>query len=121
MPSQRILLVEDEVLISFAFEAVLTDAGYDVLTAPDGPSALAELERDPARFDCLITDIRLPGMDGWSVAKRVRELRPDLPVIYTTGDSHDEWGTRGVSDSSVLKKPFKLDDAVTHVGEVLTR
>lgn len=121
MRGQRILLVEDEALISYAFEAMLTDAGYDVLTAPDGKSALSELERDSARFDCLITDIRMPGMDGWSVAKRARELRPDLPVIYTTGDSDDEWMAKGVSDSSVLNKPFKLDDAVIRVAEVLNR
>lgn len=121
MPSQRILLVEDEALIAFAFEAMLADAGYDVITTADGRSALAELERDPARFDCLITDIRMPGMDGWSVAKRARELRPDLPVIYTTGDSFGEWMAKGVSYSSLLKKPFKLEDAVARVGEVLIR
>lgn len=57
---------------------------------PDGAAALAEFQREPWQFDCLITDIWMPGMDGWTVAGRVRDVRPGIPVIYTTGDSDDE-------------------------------
>jgi CheY-like chemotaxis protein len=119
MASERILLAEDEVLISFALESALEDAGYRVVWAASGDAALLSLEQDPEQFDCLITDIRMPGIDGWAVADRARELRPDLPIIYITGDSQSEWPKRGVPNSSLLAKPFKLDDAAARVAEVL--
>lgn len=120
MAAARILLVEDEALVSFAIEATLADAGYEVVTVRDGAAALVEFERDPARFHCILTDVRMPGrLTGWDVADRARELRPDIPVIYTTGDTDEEWATRGVPGSSVLSKPFKLDDAVSKISQAL--
>jgi two-component system, OmpR family, response regulator len=121
MADARILLVEDEALVSMALEAMLEDAGYRVIVAPDGAAALAEFQREPWQFDCLITDIWMPGMDGWTVAERVREVRPGIPVIYTTGDSDDEWRIRGVPNSTVLNKPFALDDAIAQVADAIGR
>ena len=119
MTAARILLVDDEVLITMAVEAALEDAGYEVTTVSNGDTALALFERDPHKFDCLVTDVRMPGTDGWKLANRVRELRPGVPVIYMTGDSEVEWQAKGVADSNVLAKPFNLKEAVALVVDAV--
>lgn len=119
MTAARILLVDDEVLVTMAIEAALEDAGYEVTSLPNGDTALAEFERDPGKFDCLMTDVRMPGTDGWKLADRVRELRPGVPVIYMTGDSEVEWQAKGVANSNVLTKPFKLNEAVALVADAV--
>lgn len=101
------LLVEDEALVALALEAQLEDAGFDILIASRGDKALVELEREnPGRFAGLVTDIRLPEVDGWAVATRARELVPTLPVVYMSGDSGAEWAAYGVPGSIMLAKPF---------------
>ena len=65
-------------------------------------------------------DINVPGrLDGWDVAKRARELRPDIPVIYMTGLAADDWASRGVPNSLLLQKPFALAQIVTAVAQML--
>ena len=123
MRGQRILLVEDEALISYAFEAMLTDAGYDVLTAPDGKSALSELERDSARFDCLITDIRMPGMDGWEAARAVRaspEIK-DTPILAATAMFRDSdlKTCMEAGCNSYIVKPFTFLELQSKIRELL--
>lgn len=73
----------------------------------------------PQRFNSLVTDIKMPGMNGWRVTAEVRQHCPYIPVIYTTGDSDTEWMTKGVRDSVGLSKPFKLDEAARCVAEAL--
>lgn len=69
-----LLLVEDETLVAVPLEQELIDEGFDVRLAYDGRAALSELVRDAARFSGVITDIRLPAVDGWAISKRAREL-----------------------------------------------
>ena len=87
MASHRLLLVEDEFLIRMTLSEVLTDDGFEVLEAEDGPAALALLEKEDD-IALMLTDIQLPGgVDGKTLASRVRERRPDLPVIFMSGRS----------------------------------
>jgi CheY-like chemotaxis protein len=68
----------------------------------------------------LVTDIELGGrLTGWDVAQRARELKPDLPVIYMTGNSGDEWASRGVPNSVLITKPFAPAQIVTAVSQAL--
>ena len=86
-----LFLVEDDALIRDFLESSLTEAGFAVVNVGDGTKALAEFDADATRFRALVTDIRLgPGPDGWAVARRARELVPDMPVVYMTGDSAHE-------------------------------
>ncbi len=104
----RILLAEDEVLVrELAFED-LSDAGFDVVAARDGESALAILQDDRA-FDVLFTDIRMPGsVDGWQLAEEAKRLIPGLKAIYSTGlDDSDRQLDPG---DRLLKKPYRLED-----------
>lgn len=100
----KVLLVEDEAGVRLMTANGLARAGYEVTEAPDGAAALRYLE-DGAAPDVLITDIRMPGADGWTVARAYRERLPDLPVLYITGFSDE---SEPVPGGMVLPKPFRI-------------
>ena len=80
----RVLVVEDDPFVREMAVAGLEDAGYEVIEAGSGEDALRLLQAGIA-LDALLTDIRLPGANGWVVARAYRERFPDLPVLYVTG------------------------------------
>ena len=58
-------------------------------------------------YNALLTDVRLgDGVDGWEVARRIRQKEPSLPVIYVTGSTAEEWASQGVPSSILVSKPF---------------
>jgi DNA-binding response OmpR family regulator len=117
-----LLLAEDEALIRMHLEEELRDAGFDVVTALDGAQAMTELETDAARFRGVVTDIRLKvGAEGWEVAKRARELAPGIAVVYVSGDSAHEWGSRGVPESVMVAKPFVAVQVITAMSTLLNQ
>ena len=117
--SNLILLVEDEALVLMTIETALQEAGYEVLTAADGREALGVLEGRVEELGALVTDVRLGKPDGWAVARRARELKPTLPVVYVTGDSAHEWAAQGVPGSVLVEKPFAPAQIVTAVSTLL--
>ena len=104
----RVLVVDDEASIRDLLSKTLALAEYDVELAPDGPAALECLRLD--RYDLLITDLQMPGMDGFTVIQAARRLNADLSVIIITGFSTEasaiEAANLGVS--GYLTKPFKV-------------
>lgn len=106
----RILLVDDEPGIRKALARALRREGHEVLTAPDGRQALAIAQRDHP--DLVITDIRMPGMDGLELLRRLRERRARVPAIvisaYATTETAVEAMRLGACD--FLAKPFKLPE-----------
>lgn len=112
-----LLVVEDEPLVRELIVLELDDAGYDVIEAGDGATALRLLADNP-RVALLFTDIRLPGgMTGWDIAERARVLRPGIPVIYATGYSGDD--PRLVPGAHFLRKPYRpamVIDAIASLG-----
>lgn len=83
--STKILVVEDEFLIRLVLAEALADEGYDVLEAETGEAAMSMLEADGS-VGLLLTDMQLPGrLDGRALAASARRVRPDLPVIFTSG------------------------------------
>ena len=117
--STLVLLVEDEPLVLMTVETALQDAGYQVLPAHDGREALALLEERVEELGALVTDVRMGDPDGWAVARRGRELKPSLPVVYITGDSAHEWAAHGVPGSVLVEKPFAPAQIVTGVSSLL--
>lgn len=106
-PAPRILLVEDEPLILDLIASTLEDGGFEVLQATNAKDAMAELEAAAGELAGLVTDVNLgPRAKGWDVARRALELRPNLPVVYMTGDSAHDWTSQGVPESVILSKPF---------------
>jgi DNA-binding response OmpR family regulator len=105
-PKPLILYVEDEALIAIPGEDVLTDAGFEVEHVDNGQSAMAALDARADKYVALITDVRLPKVDGWTIARRARTLNPGLPVVYVTGDSATDWDDHGVPESVLVQKPY---------------
>lgn len=121
MQESRVLIVEDEALVAMALEDILSEAGYAVTLASDAAAAISTLENEHAEIEAVITDIRMPGkLSGWDVGQRARELQPDLPVVYCSGDQAAEWSARGVPGSLMLRKPFAMSQLVTAVSQLIT-
>ena len=99
----RVLLAEDEAGVRLMIASGLARAGYDVIEASDGSAALRLLEEGTLP-DILITDIRMPGADGWTVARAYRARLPDLPVLYVTGFADEN---NPVPGGVILPKPFR--------------
>jgi DNA-binding response OmpR family regulator len=115
----RILLVEDEVFIAEMIEEALADRGYQVSSAHTDRSAYAILEDEALAFTVLIADINLgPGTTGFDVARRARELHPELKVIYITGHAA-HLQKMGVADAIMFPKPFYPDELADQVAALL--
>ena len=104
----RILIVDDEQTVRDLVAKTLTMADYDVDTAPDGPSALDRLRS--ADYDLLITDLKMPGMDGLSVIREARQRSAELPIIIITGYSTEASAIEAINLGvcGYLTKPFRL-------------
>jgi two-component system, OmpR family, response regulator len=115
-----LLYVEDEALIREIFAMALEDAGFEVVSAGSAAAALEALEDNSDPFCAVLTDVNLgPGPTGWDVAKRARELNETLPVIYVTGEDAREWGTKGVPNSRIVRKPFTTTQVVEAVAALI--
>ncbi len=114
----RVLLVEDETLISVLVCEALADDGFEVHAASTAEEALQALA-DGLQVDLLFTDINLPGMDGASLAESARELRPGLAVVYASGRWTLLDRLRSLPHSAVLPKPYSLARACSAVENLL--
>jgi len=121
MAAPVLLLVEDEAAIQEWLRAELADAGFDLVMVGNGAEALAALDADAGGLKAVITDIRLgSGPDGWDVGRRAREHVPDMPVVYVSGDSADEWASKGVPNSVMIMKPFVAAQLITVLATLIT-
>ncbi len=117
MTKPTVLIVEDEDLVLEIAMLEFEDAGFEVLTAENADSAMARIESG-APIDLLFTDIRMPGkLDGWDIARRAREVRPQLPVIYTTGYSAQAPGA--VEGALFFAKPYRLSEILSAVHRLI--
>ena len=116
--SAALLLVDDEELVRPVVAAGLRRAGHDVLEAGSAERAL-DLLADPARVvDLLITDIRMPGMDGPELARRALALRPGLRVLFVSG-SPDLPADAEALPGPLLLKPFRRPDLLAAIAVLL--
>ncbi|MBY5461303.1 response regulator [Rhizobium leguminosarum] len=120
MEPVTILLVDDETSVMLVLQHALIDAGFEVRTVSDGRKAIQYLGAADSPTHGLITDIRLgDGPDGWEVARAAREIHPEMPVVYTSGDSVADWASKGVPNSLMLQKPFALAQLITAISQLL--
>ncbi len=112
-----VLYVEDEPAVLDLGVVALEEGGFRVVCATSGADALRELETPDAAFRALVTDIDLSSViTGWDVARRGREVFPDLAVIYVSGGSAHDWNSQGVPGSIMLTKPYALAQLVVAVS-----
>lgn len=118
--SPIILVVEDDPQLQIIIEESLSGGGFGCVITASGEEANNRLQEGAGKYQALLTDINLSGaVDGWEVAKRAREMNPDMPVIYMTGDSAGQWASSGVPHSIILNKPFAPAQIVTAVAQLL--
>jgi CheY-like chemotaxis protein len=103
---KKILVIDDDPVVTKSFDRVLSNKGYAVITAANGEEALKKIAAE--EYDVVYTDIKMPGMDGIEVANRIRSNRPWLPVVIVTGYGSDENVARAKAAgvSTVLHKPL---------------
>jgi CheY-like chemotaxis protein len=116
-----ILVVEDDELIQAVVEDALTEGGFEIALASSGEQAVELLNAADPVCRALVTDINLAKnkMDGWAVARHARENKPDMPVVYMTGDAADDWPSQGVPNSILITKPFAPAQLVTAISQLL--
>ncbi len=115
-----VLVVDDEALVADIVESALREAGFEVVVTVTGEEALAILEKRSVTIRGMVTDVNLgKGMTGFDLGHRARELQPELPVLYMTGDSAHEWSSQGVPNSVVIPKPFVTAQIVTALSSLL--
>lgn len=112
---EQILLVEDEAFIAEMIQDALEDRGLAVTSAHTDRSAYAILEDEARSFTVLIADINLgQGTTGFDVARRARQLHPDLKVVYISGHAA-HLHKQGVEGSMMFPKPFYPDDLADQI------
>jgi excisionase family DNA binding protein len=115
----RVLVVDDEATIRDLLSKTLALAEYDVDLAPDGRTALERLRIIP--YDLLITDLKMPGVDGLAVIREARRLKADIPVIIITGFSTEASAIEAVNlgVSGYLTKPFRVPRVLAVAAKAL--
>jgi DNA-binding response OmpR family regulator len=110
----RILVADDNPQLLQMLQAMLDDAGYDVVCANSGLAAASLVDREDV--DLLILDVLMPGMSGDAVAELLRRTKPNVPVLLMTGDSGGQFAG---SEYPILHKPFSETELVEAVRRLL--
>jgi DNA-binding NtrC family response regulator len=115
----RILVVDDEIDFSTGLREVFSIRGYDVELAKDGLSALPLIAANS--FDAIILDVRMPGMDGMQVLKRILRLAPQTPTVLMTGDHlvNENQEHPGNGAFAYLLKPYPVLDLVALIDKAV--
>ena len=121
MASERILIVDDEGGMRRLLGRILTREGYDTTTAANGVEALRLVANE--RFDLVVTDIKMPEMDGLQLLQEIREFEPSLPVIVITAYGTIENAVQALRAGAYdyIAKPFEADEIKLTVAKVLER
>jgi two-component system cell cycle response regulator CpdR len=117
----KILLAEDDDSMRDFLAKALKRAGHDVTVCSDGEEGIDEIGEEPARFDLLLTDIVMPGVDGIELARRAAEVDPTLKIMFITGFAAVALnpGSGAPTNAKVLSKPFHLRELVDEVARVM--
>lgn len=118
---EHILYIDDEELMILMVDRLLHRAGYRVTAMQDAHAALEAFKQDPHRYDLVLSDFNMPDISGLQMARAVRLLRPELPVMIISGDIsealHDEAAGLGVS--ALIPKQDAFDQLVSVVHRIL--
>jgi CheY-like chemotaxis protein len=118
---QHVLFVDDEPGLARVGERRLNLLGYRVTLAHNGKTALARFLADPAAFDLVVTDFTMPEMSGLELARELSRVRPDLPILMTTGHI-DEFPAQAIAEAGVtrlLMKPLGMQELGQAIADVL--
>jgi PAS domain S-box-containing protein len=115
-----VLIAEDDAMVRKYVTSQVGSLGYETIAMPDGKSAL-ELLRSDAEIDLLFTDIAMEGgMDGIELAILAREMRPDLPVLFTSGHAEQHLERLSAIEAMLLRKPYRKKELADNLRKVLS-
>ena len=119
MAKERILIVDDEKNIVTSLQDILSDEGYEVVTASEGLGALELIQADPP--DLILLDIWIPGMDGIEVLKVIKTYHPDIEVLVMSGHGTIDTAVQAtkLGARDFIEKPFSLDELVESIENAL--
>ena len=120
---ERVLLVDDEEPLIVMTAEVLAQLGYEAAPFTDGRAALEAFEKTPEAFQVVVTDEVMPALTGTELARRVRRLRPDLPVVLVSGYSGPILTQQALDAgvSELLKKPVQSRELAAALARALAK
>jgi DNA-binding response OmpR family regulator len=121
MTKAKVLLAEDDLQLSFVIKDNLLDAGYEVVHCGDGESAWQHFQKN--NFDICLLDINMPARDGFSVAKKIRQLSDVVPILFITAKSLEEDKIKGFETGAddYITKPFSMQELLLRMDVFLRR
>jgi two-component system, NtrC family, response regulator PilR len=117
--SRKVLIVDDNPNMSSLLSEMLEVFECESARAGDGPEAIEKIEQDD--YDLVITDMRMPKMSGLELLQKIKEKRPDMPVVVISGYALDDEGNDILSGQAdgFLSKPFKMSDIEQLLSQVV--
>lgn len=117
----KVLFVEDEADLTLIVADTLRGLGYDVVTAADGVEGLDKYRSEGA--DIIVADVMMPRMDGFTMAKGIRKMSPEVPLLFLTAKSTIDDVEEGfeIGANDYLKKPFELRELIVRIKALLKR
>ena len=117
----KLLLVEDEDTVRAVAERALTRAGYAVTTASDGEIGLGIVANSGEKFDLVVSDVVMPVMDGPAMARAIRRVLPDIPILFMSGYAEEHLRTEiDIENMHFIPKPFSVQQINAKVADVLS-
>lgn len=119
----RILIVEDETALAFGLKFNFEQEGFDAVVAEDGPTALAAFQGAEPRFNLIILDLMLPGMNGYDICREIRKLDKSVPVLVLSARtlSEDRTVAFDAGCDQYMNKPFALPELLSRVRNLIER
>lgn len=117
----KVLFVEDEADLTLIIADTLRGLGYDVVTAADGVEGLDKYRSEGA--DIIVADVMMPRMDGFTMARGIRKMSPEVPLLFLTAKSTIDDVEEGfeIGANDYLKKPFELRELIVRIKSLLKR
>ncbi len=120
---QKIIFIDDEDALVELGESMLEKLGYNSVAMKSGLEALKIIQKAPFEFDIVITDMTMPDIQGSQLARKIKKIRPDLPVILSTGFSNitDSENASPTGIDAVIAKPFTMNSLARAINKVLVK
>lgn len=121
LSGKKILLVEDDKTLNFIIRDNLEEAGYDVKAAGDGQEGYEIFDKNS--FDLCLLDVMLPKLDGFSLAKKIREKDQSIPILFLTAKAMTEDKIKGftIGGDDYITKPFSMEELLLRIKVFLKR
>jgi DNA-binding response OmpR family regulator len=118
-----VLLAEDEGVVRKTTRDILEDAGYKVIEAVDGADAVEKFIEHKDKIQIVLLDVIMPRKNGKEACEKIREIKPDMEVLFTSGYSDEIISKKGILDNGIyfVSKPGYPEELLVKIREVLDR